>query len=83
MNTFNLNSKETFLDLSAQDQEGIKSFLANCSPEEMVAVRLQDSENGECLYGCYSLTADEYYSYMQSGGTWSHIPAKKIKSLIL
>lgn len=76
METYNLNCKETFFELSKEEQEKIKIFLGNCRQEDQVAIRLQDDQgNQPYLYGCYSLTPDEYYNYHQSGGNWSHVSA--------
>jgi hypothetical protein len=80
MNTYNLSCKETLLQLLLEEQKEVLSFLKNCSSDDMVAVRLEDNEEGQPrLYGCYCLSSDEYRNYQQSGGIWNHVSVSKLK----
>jgi hypothetical protein len=71
------------MELLPEEQEEILTFIDNCDADSMVTIRLEDDEDEQPrLYGCYALEYDEFRNYMNSGGTWNHIPAKKMCELL-
>jgi hypothetical protein len=78
MNTYFLRHKETFNELSIDDQCIIINNLQEAHDKgNYISIRGQDMENceGVCatLYGCYHLTPEEVSDYYANGGQWSYL----------
>jgi hypothetical protein len=78
MNTFFIDSKESFLDLMITEQVQILQELLEATlNDEYVSIRGQmvEEQNGErysVLYGVYRLKYGELCDYITSGGVWGY-----------